>query len=291
MRSGLSGTARAAGIVLAGGRSSRMGTSKAALDWFGVPLLARVAGLVGRAVDGPVVVVRAPGQGLPPLPARVEVVDDPVEGRGPLQGIAVGLEAVADRAGAAFVTATDLPLLHPAYVRRVLALLGDDDGPDVVVPQVHGFPQPLAAAYRVSLSPLVTGLVGDGVRRPPDLFTQCRVVRPDEDALLAGAELARTDPALDSLLNVNTPDELAAVLDRPAPRVVVAEGPPVAARTLGEASALLTARHGAAARIVLAGAVDVVDPATPLVPGDVIAVRVTPGPAGVVAGHAASRRT
>ena len=91
MRSGLSGTARAAGIVLAGGRSSRMGTSKAALDWFGVPLLARVAGLVGRAVDGPVVVVRAPGRGLPPLPARVEVVDDPVDhphvgGRSGLRG-------------------------------------------------------------------------------------------------------------------------------------------------------------------------------------------------------------
>lgn len=289
MRSGLSGTARAAGIVLAGGRSSRMGTSKAALDWFGVPLLARVAGLVGRAVDGPVVVVRAPGQGLPPLPARVEVVDDPVEGRGPLQGIAVGLDAVAGRAETAFVTATDLPLLHPAYVRRVLALLDEDT--DVVVPQVHGFPQPLAAAYRVALSPLVTSLVGDGVRRPPDLFTQCRVVRPDEEELLAGAELARVDPQIDSLRGVNTPDELAEVAGRPAPRVTVAEGPPVTARTLGEATALLAARHGPAAQTVLAGSVDVVDPATPLVPGDVLAVRVTPGPAGVVAGHAASRRT
>ncbi|MBN9108142.1 MAG: molybdenum cofactor guanylyltransferase [Pseudonocardia sp.] len=289
MRSGLSGTARAAGIVLAGGRSSRMGTSKAALDWFGVPLLARVAGLVGRAVDGPVVVVRAPGQGLPPLPARVEVVDDPVEGRGPLQGIAVGLEAVAGRAGAAFVTATDLPLLHPAYVRRVLAMLDEDA--DVVVPQVHDFPQPLAAAYRVSLSPLVTSLVSEGVRRPPELFTRCRVVRPDEEELLAGAELARVDPQIDSLRGVNTPDELAAVRARPAPQVAVAEGPPVAARTLGEATALLAARHGPAARIVLAGAVDAVDPAIPLVPGDVLAVRVTPGPAGVVAGDTASRRT
>jgi len=266
-----------------------MGTSKAALDWFGVPLLARVAGLVGRAVDGPVVVVRAPGQGLPPLPARVEVVDDPVEGRGPLQGIAVGLEAVAGRAGAAFVTATDLPLLHPAYVRRVLAMLDEDA--DVVVPQVHDFPQPLAAAYRVSLSPLVTSLVSEGVRRPPELFTRCRVVRPDEEELLAGAELARVDPQIDSLRGVNTPDELAAVRARPAPQVAVAEGPPVAARTLGEATALLAARHGPAARIVLAGAVDAVDPAIPLVPGDVLAVRVTPGPAGVVAGDTASRRT
>ncbi|GAY10724.1 molybdopterin-guanine dinucleotide biosynthesis protein MobA [Pseudonocardia sp. N23] len=289
----MSGTARTAGIVAAGGRSSRMGTSKAALDWFGTPLLARVAALVGRGVDGPVVVVRAPGQLLPPLPARVEVVDDPVEGRGPLQAVAIGLAAVADRADTAFVTATDLPLLHPAYVRRVLQLLdsADDEGrADVVVPQVHGHPQPLAAAYRTSLAPLVTRLVGGGVRRPPDLFAQVRVVRPDEATLLTGT-LARVDPALDSLLNVNTPDELAAVLARPAPRITVAEGPPVHARTLGEATALLAARHGPAARVVLAGAVDVTDPTTPLVPGDVLAVRVTAGPAGVVAGHSASRRT
>jgi molybdopterin-guanine dinucleotide biosynthesis protein A len=265
-----------------------MGTAKAELDWHGVPLVARVAALVARGVGGPVVVVRAPAQPLPPLPRRVEVVEDPVEGRGPLQGIAVGLAALADRADAAFVTATDLPLLHPAYVRRVLALL--DEHTDVVVPQAHGHPQPLAAAYRVALAPLVTSLVDDGVRRPPDLFTRCRVTRPDEAVLLADTALARADAELDSLRNINTPDELAAVRARPAPRVVVAEGPPVAARTLGDATTLLAARHGSAARIVLAGAVGVTDPATPLVPGDVLAVRVTPGPAGVVAGHAASRR-
>ena len=48
--------ADAAGIVLAGGRSSRMGSPKAALEWHGSTLLRRVAGIVGRAVDGPVVV-------------------------------------------------------------------------------------------------------------------------------------------------------------------------------------------------------------------------------------------
>ena len=44
-----------------------------------------------RWTDGPVVVVRAPGQPLPPLPDTVETADDPVEGLGPVQGIAVGL--------------------------------------------------------------------------------------------------------------------------------------------------------------------------------------------------------
>ena len=137
--------ADAAGIVLAGGRSTRMGSPKAALEWHGSTLLRRISGIVGRAVDGPVVVVRAPGQALPALPDGVEVVEDAREGRGPLQGLAAGLAAVRDRVPAAYVSSTDVPLLHPRFVRRVLDALDDDT--DVVLPEVGGYPQPLAAAY------------------------------------------------------------------------------------------------------------------------------------------------
>src|SRR3954453_23921421 len=104
---------RVAGVLVAGGRSSRMGTSKAHLEWHGSTLLRRVAGIVARGVDGPVVVVRAPGQELPALPAGVEVVDDAREGRGPLQGLAAGLAAVRAAAPVAFVSSTDVPLLPP----------------------------------------------------------------------------------------------------------------------------------------------------------------------------------
>ncbi|MEA2301885.1 MAG: molybdenum cofactor guanylyltransferase, partial [Solirubrobacteraceae bacterium] len=47
--------ARTAGIVLAGGRSSRMGAPKACLEWHGSTLVRRVAGILGRTLDGPVV--------------------------------------------------------------------------------------------------------------------------------------------------------------------------------------------------------------------------------------------
>src|ERR671910_789360 len=107
--------ADAAGIILAGGRSSRMGTPKAALEWHGSTLLRRVTGVVARAVDGPVVVVRAPGQELPTLAAGIRVVEDPAEGRGPIQGLAAGLAAVAGEAEGPYVSSTDLPLLHPAF--------------------------------------------------------------------------------------------------------------------------------------------------------------------------------
>src|ERR687894_1833741 len=98
-----------AGIVLAGGRSSRMRRPKAWLDWHGTSLLRRVCGIVARGASGPVVVVRAPGQELPELPSEVRVVEDEREGRGPLQGLLAGLEATAGGEGVAFVGSTDVP--------------------------------------------------------------------------------------------------------------------------------------------------------------------------------------
>ena len=109
---------RVAGILLAGGRSTRMGRPKAELAWGGRTLVEHVAATLAQAVDGPVVVVRAPGQRLPDLPAGVEVAEDAVEGRGPLEGIAAGLRAIESRADAAFVTSTDVPFLRAAFVAR-----------------------------------------------------------------------------------------------------------------------------------------------------------------------------
>src|ERR1700740_3802920 len=95
------GNMRSGGVVLAGGRSSRMGTPKAALEWHGSTLLRRTVGIVARATSGPVVVVRATGQDLPELPDGTLVADDPREGKGPVQGIAAGLAALSARAGGA----------------------------------------------------------------------------------------------------------------------------------------------------------------------------------------------
>ena len=76
-----------------------------------------------RAANGPVVVVRATGQDLPDLPKGTMVVDDPREGKGPVQGIAAGLAALGGQAETAFIASTDLPFLHPAFIRRVLRVL------------------------------------------------------------------------------------------------------------------------------------------------------------------------
>lgn len=196
-----------------------MGTPKAALEWHGSTLLRRTTGLLARTVDGPVLVVRAPGQSLPELGAAIEVVEDPAEGLGPLQGLAAGLAAVAGRAEFAFVCSTDLPFLHPAFVRRVLAAV--DEHVDVVLPKARGFPQPLAAAYRTSLAPLVDKLIAADRLRPAFLFEECRVTRLDDATLLADPMLAAHDPQLDSVLNVNEPADYDIARQRPAPEITV----------------------------------------------------------------------
>ena len=280
-RGSRAGGTRTAGIVLAGGRSTRMGRPKAALEWHGSTLLHRVAGIVARVVDGPVVVVRAPGQELPGLPPGVRLVDDAREGRGPLQGLAAGLAAVAPEADLAYVSSTDVPLLHPAFVARVLTAAQRDDV-EVALPVAHGYRHPLAAGYRTSLLRDVEELVVSDRMRPAFLFERCRVRELDEEELLRDQSLARADPDLLSLLNVNDPAEYDRARARAAPTVSVrrfgtlalgSDREPLALRAATLAGAAAAAgvpldRHVVAA---LNGEQISRDPELPLATGDTIA--------------------
>jgi molybdopterin-guanine dinucleotide biosynthesis protein A len=256
--------ARSAGIVLAGGRSTRMGVPKAALEWHGSTLLRRVSGILGRAVDGPVIVVRAPGQRLPALPASVRVVADAREGEGPLEGLAAGLAALVGIAEIAYVSATDAPLLHPEFVRAVIRAAGDAD---VALPYVGGHRQPLAAAYRISLLPVLRALLAGGDRRPGALFERVQTRELSARELLADPALAAADPRLESLLNLNDPAAYEAARGRPAPRIEVT-GRQVSAATLG--AALAAAGVAAPATVEVGGKRVAFDSELPLVRGDVV---------------------
>jgi molybdopterin-guanine dinucleotide biosynthesis protein A len=258
-----------------------MGRPKAALEWHGSTLLHRVAGLVARAVDGPVVVVRAPGQELPSLPPGACVVDDAREGRGPLQGLAAGLAAAGAEAELAYVSSTDVPLLHPAFVSRVLTAAEREDV-DVALPIAQGFRHPLAAAYRTSLLAAVEELIAGDRMRPSFLFERCRVRELDEHELLRDGGLAYADPELLSLLNVNSPDEYERARARAAPPVTVRRFGTLARGSTREPLALRAATLAAAAaaagvpldrHVVAAVNGDQIsrDPELPLAAGDAVA--------------------
>jgi molybdenum cofactor guanylyltransferase len=259
-----------------------MGSPKATLEWHGSTLLRRVVGILARATGGPIVVVRAPGQDLPAMPMGVEVTEDAREGRGPLQGLAAGLAAVDGRAEVAFVSSTDAPLLHPAFVRRVVGAVDGDH--DVALPRAGGFPHPLAAAYRVALLSAVEGLIAADRMRPAFLFETCRVRRLDEALLLADPAVAAFDPALDSVLNLNEPADYQAARARPAPEVAVrfygalrrgrggGRDPRVVhAATLGGAAAAVDLELDEHVVAALNGDQITSDPDEPLAAGDAVA--------------------
>jgi molybdenum cofactor guanylyltransferase len=166
--------------------------------------------------------------------------------------------------GGAFVCATDMPFLHPAFVRAVLGAL---DG-DVALPVARGHRQPLAAAYRVGLAPSVAALLDAGGRTPGELFARSRVTVLDDAALRADPAVARLDPELESLTNVNTPAEYADARARPPAPVVVERA---GVRRTVRAATLAGAGLGAA--VLLNGEPVAPDPELPLVAGDTVVLR------------------
>jgi molybdopterin-guanine dinucleotide biosynthesis protein A len=193
---------RVGGIVLCGGQSKRMGRPKAWLPFAGELMLPRVVRLLREAVD-PVVVVAAPDQEVPPLPSEIAIVRDEEKGRGPLQGLAAGLIALQGRADAAYLSSCDVPFLRPAFVRRLIDLLGDRA---ISVPHVGAYHHSLAAVYRLEVADAVTRLLAEDRLRPFYLFeaVPTRVVEADE--------LACVDPNFQTLRNLNTPEEYVAAL-------------------------------------------------------------------------------
>jgi molybdopterin-guanine dinucleotide biosynthesis protein A len=197
-------------IVLCGGASARMGRPKAWLPFGDEALLQRVVRVL-RGVVEPVVVVAADAQPLPALPADVLVARDAATGRGPLEGLAAGLDALAPRASAAFVVAVDMPFLHAALVRRLAALLATS-GALAVVPRALGRDHPLAAAYRVEVRHALALLLAEGYLRARGLLERVPTLYATEAFLLEDDVLRDADPDLRSLRNVNTPADYEAAL-------------------------------------------------------------------------------
>ena len=193
---------RVGGVVLCGGRSSRMGRPKAWLPFGDETLLQRVVRVLGNVVQ-PIVVVAAADQELPPLPPTMRVARDEHDYAGPLAGMGIGLAALAADADAAYVTACDVPLLRPEFVRTVISALGEFDA---AVPREGEFYHPLAGVYRTSLAPRIAELIGAGRMRPLYLIESVRSRAIDVD------ELRACDATLASLRNLNTAEEYQAAL-------------------------------------------------------------------------------
>lgn len=214
----------AIGIVLVGGRASRLGAAavppggKAALEFEGHTLLARIVAAVGAEVDR-VIVVAAPGQPLPGLPAHVAVIRDSDPGAGPLAGLRDGLSAAVrlqPPPRVAVVCAGDLPLVRREVVRLLVAR-GRAETAGWVVPVRDGHPQVLLSALATDMLPRIEAYLATGRRDPRGLLAALRTESAALVEEVTEEELAAVDPAGDSLRDVDTPADLAWLRDRGIP--------------------------------------------------------------------------
>jgi molybdenum cofactor guanylyltransferase len=187
-----------AAIILAGGRSTRLGRDKAGETMRGRSLLQRVMDRLDGLVDE-YVVVTAIGQHLPSVFASrpIAFVEDAYPETGPLGGVYTGIASM--QAPTALAVACDMPLLRPALLRGLLRLV---PGRDAVVPLNNGLPEPLCAAYTASCLPAIEAQLAAGSFKMTGFFdaVDVRYVEP--------AEWQRFDPEGLSFFNVNDEADL-----------------------------------------------------------------------------------
>ena len=192
---------RVTGVILAGGKSSRLGRDKAFLDFDGAPLISRVYNSVS-GLFGEVIVVAPDSSAFPFLPVRV--VGDTFTGKGPLAGVQAGLAALAPGSDAAFLLACDLPFVSPGLIRH---LVGMRDGHQAVVPKKGTFAEPLHALYDRRCLPAVEAELAGDSPRVSSFFSRVEV-------RYAGPEEVEPFGAWERLfLNINTPEDYARALD------------------------------------------------------------------------------
>jgi len=190
----------ASAVILAGGKSSRMGQPKALLPFDHEPLIVHIVRAL-KSMFAEAVVVAAPDQELPPLSALL--VRDEVAYQGPVGGIYYGLKAAGG--DFCFVTSCDVAFTNLSLISYLISHISNYD---VVVPFWQERFQPLHAVYRRSVLPLLKEQLERGELRPIFLYDKVRTRKVHAD------EIRRFDPEGLSFFNINTPEDYEEALKR-----------------------------------------------------------------------------
>lgn len=181
-------------IILAGGRSQRLGMDKALLEINGEWLLLRLLNTL-RPLGDDLLVVTNNTKRLEELPARL--VSDVYPNAGPLGGIYSGLLAMRYAHG--LVVGCDMPLLNLELLRYMILLSTDFD---IVIPHLSGNVEPLHAVYGKSCLPAIAKALERGERRVVSFFHQLRIRYVEQE------EIDIFDPQHLSFFNINTLEDL-----------------------------------------------------------------------------------
>ncbi|MDI6816331.1 MAG: formate dehydrogenase accessory sulfurtransferase FdhD [Actinomycetota bacterium] len=183
-----------AAIILAGGRSSRMGRDKNLVEFDGEPLLLRAVNNLAALFSEVIVVANQP---IPLEVTGAKVVRDAVANRGPLGGIGTGLKESSHETN--FVLAVDMPFADPQVIRYLAGLTGKAD---IVVPRTAGGLEPLFAFYGKRCLPAIDEVLARGERKVAAIFPRLNVW------IVGSSELAHLEGADVSFVNINTSHDL-----------------------------------------------------------------------------------
>jgi len=182
-------------VVLAGGRSMRMGVDKTQMLLGGQPLLVRAVEAVYPLAQQTIVVTNRPDEiPLDQLPDDVLVTTDEIAYQGPLGGL---ITACTHAQNEWILTcAADMPWVNETVVDY---LQRHRDDADIVIPVGPQGPEPLLALYRVgAIEPVGRSVLASGRRRIVAMFDDLRVKE------IPRSDLEAIDPGLSSFFNINT---------------------------------------------------------------------------------------
>ena len=184
-------------IILAGGKSSRLGRSKALQVIEGKSLIQRVVDRLS-ILSTEIIIVTSHGEAIPCSSAvRIKTVADIYPGKGPLVGIYSGL--IASSSPRAIVVGCDMPFLSVGLLEYMTQICSTFD---VVVPRIKDKLEPLCAVYSKSCLVPIQELLEQNELRINKLFSMVKIKYVEED------ELNRFDPAHLSFFNINSQDDL-----------------------------------------------------------------------------------
>ena len=183
-------------FVLAGGRSTRMGTDKAFLVLDGRTLLARALDLA-RSLTSEVRIVGDPTK----FAFFSPVVEDLFPGCGPLAGIHAALRS--SQTDLNLILAVDTPFLTLALLEYMLGRAKDSGRAMVTAPRIARGWQPLCAIYRRDFAALAERALGAGRYKIDALFAEAGV------QVISELELQSAGFSSDLFSNLNTPEDLA----------------------------------------------------------------------------------
>lgn len=187
-----------AGIILSGGRNSRMnGTNKAYLEIGGTRFIDRVADTLRKYFSDILLVTKGPAA-YTRIPKDIRTIKDIWDIHSPLSGIHAGLSSMD--APFAFCIGCDTPFLKTEVVEILLEEI--EPRADIVVPYSGTYYQPLCAVYAKRCAPLIEAQLNKGDLKVDNLFAAA------EMKTVPYERFQRVDSDLISFFNVNSPEDL-----------------------------------------------------------------------------------